>query len=460
MFGSFFGEYDKTRTVGDHVDGGTSRFDRRGVIYQAVCANCGKPTFFPTTTGSWSPGNPAQTGAECNEAAIKIAFELSGVISSLRSSINGVIRDSVGCIPLTVDFADTIALGKRYVWSFGDGSADVTTTDPGTSHTYTEIGDYKARVISIDSASCNIADTSYLTIKARNNRAILNYTIAKLPPCESLNYQFTNTSAAPAGSPFKEGDFIWDFGDGTRIQTNDTVLTHAYASPGTYNVSLYLNDTSYCNAPDSLVQQLRVASILVAQFQTPPVGCAPYNATFDNTSLGGQNFAWDFGDGTTSTDPNPTHLYNNVGTFTVKLTATDNLTCNKTDDTSLIINIIKGPQAAFSYSPTEAKINTPYEFTNLSTFAARYKWDFGDGDTLGTTNLLPVTHLYNFSDSFTVCLIAFNTNGCSDTTCQRIKAIVSPLVDVPNAFSPNSDGTNDVITVKGYGISKDELGDL
>ena len=77
---------------------------------------------FPTTTGSWSPGNPAQTGAMCNEAAVKIAFELSGVISSIRTSINGVLRDSTGCIPLTVDFADTIALGKKYVWDFGDGS--------------------------------------------------------------------------------------------------------------------------------------------------------------------------------------------------------------------------------------------------------------------------------------------------------------------------------------------------
>ena len=66
-------------------------------------------------------------------------------------------------------------------------------------------------------------------------------------------------------------------------------ITHAFAAPGTYNVKLYLNDTTYCNSPDSLVKQLRVATVLVAQFETPAIGCSPYNAVFNNTSLGGQN---------------------------------------------------------------------------------------------------------------------------------------------------------------------------
>ena len=127
LYGTFYGNIDPMQDVGDHVDGGTSRYDKEGVIYEAMCANCNLAGQFPTTPGVWSPNNPAQTGAKCNEAAVKIAFELAGVGSGLRSSIRGIIRDTSGCVPLTVDFTDTIGTGKKFIWHFSDGSPDTTT---------------------------------------------------------------------------------------------------------------------------------------------------------------------------------------------------------------------------------------------------------------------------------------------------------------------------------------------
>jgi gliding motility-associated-like protein len=457
LYGTFFGQ---TGGFADHVDGGTSRFDQNGVIYQGVCANCGGTGTFPTTTGAWSTIKPS--GAFCNLGMIKVAMNLAGVGSDVESAIDGVPRDTAGCVPLTVDFTDQVRNAESYIWDFGDGSPQVGPLPAATgytqSHTFNSVGTYQVMLIAIDPATCNVRDTSYINIRVGDLRAILDFNAQKIGPCTSFQYQFNNTSLAPPSRPFTDTSFVWDFGDGspTVVSGLTPAVTHTFPAPGTYNVILTLKDTAYCNNPDSDTLQLNVAANVDARFETPSTGCVPYTAVFDNTSVAGQTWLWDFGDGNTSTAFEPTHTYNTPGTYTVTLTATDPNTCNVTDTETKTITVYSIPVADFTYTPFPNPVeNTPHFFTNNSSpDAVLFKWDFGDGDTLRTTSRAVVEHQYNATGTFNACLIAFNVAGCSDTLCRQVETLITPVVDVPNAFTPQSGDINSKVMVRGFGIAK------
>lgn len=464
LYGSFFGQVEKyvsqdEQSLGDHVDGGTSRFDQQGVIYEAICANCGGVAKFPTTPGSAFPNNGALSpfnGAGCNEAGIKIAFNFAGVAAGLKVVTHGR-GDSVGCVPLNATLSDTIRNAKSYIWNFGDGTI-VATTNYTEQHTYNNVGTYLVTLIAIDSNSCNVADTVTHTIVVGNNPASINFDYSKVPPCTSMSYILTNLSTAPAAYPFSDTAFNWSFGDGT-TEIGDPVgkqPTHSYPAPGPYKVTLTLADTTYCNSPMDTLKILYVAQNVKAAFTTPALGCAPYNAVFTNTSIAGQTFYWNFGDGSPidSVDISPTHLYENIGTYTITLVAVDSATCNIMDSTSFTITVQGKPTAGFTYSPEPPQPpNTPTVFTDASSPSVKYQWFFGDGTSETKTEPDTVVHQYNKTDTFQVCLVVTNASGCTDTACQLIPAVVNPLLDVPNAFTPGRFGVDAVIKVVGFGIT-------
>jgi gliding motility-associated-like protein len=460
LFGSHYGESNASpNSIGDHVDGGTSRFDANGVIYQAVCSckpSSGQTTFFPTTPGVWSISNRSQS---CNEAVMKIELNFAGVGATIQASINGEI-DTVGCVPLRVDFIDTLAKGKTYIWDYGDPASPKTDTtfapNNSTFHIFNNVGTYRVRVIAIDSSTCNITDTAFVTVKVGNNEVTPNFNFLKLDSCTSLRYLFTNTTTAVL-PVYTNQSFTWDFGDGSpRVTTGFGPIIHTFPAVGSYNVRLVVTDSNFCNAPDSVTSRVSINPNVKAIFSTPNRGCVPYTPVFKNESLGGLQWLWDFGDGTTSTDFEPVHTYTQVGSYNVRLIAYDSTTCNKVDTSAFFtITVYPIPTANFTWSPNPPIENTIIQFTNTSIGATRYLWDFGDGAT--STEVNP-GHLFNKTDTFNVSLVAFNDADCADTIIQPVRTLIFPLIAVPNAFTPgrfaSGSYNNGIIKVEGFGIAK------
>lgn len=218
IYATFFG----AGTLSEHVDGGTSRFDKKGIVYQAVCAGCGNSNAFPTTTGAWSQTNP---GPNCNLGVIK--FDMSKPFSDIQLTSPPYV-----CVPGTIRFGNQ-SRGTDFFWDFGDGN---TSTDFEPVHTYNDTGTFEVMLVVSDSALCVTTDTSYVTIRG-------------VPPPEA---------EIIAISSICEGDSVQLFGKGGTSRkwsppyglSNDTVAS-PMASPDTSTTYMLVvqdscsSDTAY-----------------------------------------------------------------------------------------------------------------------------------------------------------------------------------------------------------------------
>ena len=154
-YATFFGELHQnggsTFGGGDHVDGGTSRFDRLATLYQSVCASCGGTNRFPTSAGAWSDSNRA---SNCNNAVFR--FEVTDDFP-----VAEFIPPEAGCAPYTIHFNNT-GRGTSYHWDFGDGT---TSTQRSPTHTYSAAGIYTITLVAAMPGGCSEADTQRHTVQ-------------------------------------------------------------------------------------------------------------------------------------------------------------------------------------------------------------------------------------------------------------------------------------------------------
>ena len=174
---------------------------------------------------------------------------------------------------------------------------------------------------------------------------------------------------------------------------------------------------------------------LAADFSgSPTTGCAGMTVNFSDLSTGTNinGWSWTFGDGGTSTAQNPNHTYNTPGNYTVSLTVSSSSQgCDDTATRTNYITVNGGPTASFTGSPTSGTEPLTVNFTNTSTDAASYSWNFGDG---GTSTAQDPSHIYNTAGTYTVTLTATNACG-SDQEVKTNYITVNPCILPVAAFS-------------------------
>lgn len=154
IYATYFGEDG----VGDHVDGGTSRFDKNGIVYQAVCASCGGFNSFPTTIGAYSNSN---NSSNCNMAGFKFKFDLDAI------QIITILANT-SCTTDSVEFSYTSTQPATSVlWDFGDGQ---TASNETPVHRYISEGNYLVKLTIGNSINCNVTDSASILINVRLNK--------------------------------------------------------------------------------------------------------------------------------------------------------------------------------------------------------------------------------------------------------------------------------------------------
>ena len=440
LYATYYGRFSNILGFGEHVDGGTSRFDKNGVIYQAICANCGGPgsPAFPTTPGSWAT---TVGSGNCNLAALKINFELSPPVA-LPSP------DTAGCAPMTVHFQNNTINAVSYLWDFDDGTQS-TEADP--THTFLTPGTYNVMLVAYNPVTCRVTDTSWITVVASTGGIQAGFTHQLLDSCGPFTAQFTNTSIPNTPAAVQ---YTWNFGDGTTFNGANPGI-HSFPDTGTYVVTVHMTDSTACFPVDSFSAVLHFSNKLIdAQMLGPDTLCVGDTARFNGDAVNGLHYQWQFGDGSNSTTQNPLHVYTTAGVRTVTLVASNPTACNGADTVTKTLYVAPLPVADFSFTPITPEPNMPTVFQNLSTGAVSYVWDFGDGS--GSNEEHP-RHQYLRTGTYRTCLTATSRLGCKDRICKDVPAAVVPLADVPTAFSPNGDGNNDVLYVRGGAIVTMEL---
>lgn len=321
-----------------------------------------------------------------------------------KPTVDFIVPNASGCFPLRVNFTDLSSGGSAAItnwdWDFGDGALS---TAQSPFHIYNVAGNYTVTLKVTNSGGCSkvVSRPNYIQVSPGVTVNFSNSAPQLCKPPETIT--FTNLSTGPGVLTYQ-----WDFGDGgTSFAASPP---HTYLTGGSFTVSLITQSSSGCVDTLTKVADIVIRDV-VSDFSGPSTICQGVTANFINTSVPASvSSLWDFGDATFSGVTNPAKIYTAPGIYSIKL-KNNYGTC--ADSVTKQITVLGLPTPNFT-APKVTDCNVPFtaNFSDLSTGAIGWNWDFGDG---GTSNLQNPSHTYTTLGNYTVKLIVTNVNGCSDS---------------------------------------------
>ena len=364
-----------------------------------------------------------------------------GCVDTLTNTVNIYPTPSAGfistanCFVDSVVFTDTsfVNIGSitNWNWDFGDGNSD---TIQNPINFYPGPGSYDVTLIVTSAGGCI---DSIVVATAVNPNPVADFTY--ILNCMNQPVVFNDASSISSGSIT---NWEWDFGN---------TLTSTIQNPNTnfpddisYDVELIVTSDSGC--VDTVIQSIIPYSLPITDFDAAGL-CLEDGTQFNDLStINGSSIVgweWDFGNGNQATEQSPEYFYSTSGTYAVTFITESAQGCVDTLQQAITVN--PSPTAAFTMSPLIVELFENVVFTDQSTSAITWDWNFGDGT--GTDASQNPEYSYLDTGLFVTELIIENQYGCPDTATGELIVVMTPIV--PAGFSPDGNGENDILYVLG-----------
>ncbi|WP_207492411.1 PKD domain-containing protein [Aridibaculum aurantiacum] len=415
-------------------------------------ASCQPPTpvsFTNTSTGTgvmsyiwhFGDGNTStQANPVHNYTAVGV-YTVRLIAVSPNGCTDTIVKPNlitVGAVQANFTRPDTVCVGAgaRFTntstptivssyWTFGDGT---NSSENNPQKVYTTPGVYQVKLVN-DFGACRDSITRSIVVVAKPTAS---FTASATNSCQTpFTVTFTNASTGATS-------YRWTFSNGFSSTAQNPTTT--FSQPGNYTITLIARNASGCADTMQVVSMITVSPPRVTAINNLNVrGCIPYTVTpvaNVQSAYPIASYNWDFGDGGTSTDINPSHTYTVPGIYTVKLVVTTSNGCRDSMVVQSAAMVGSKPTANFAAAPLDVCAYVPVYFGDSSTNGPIHEWlwDFGDG---ATSTLQHPNHYYDDTGHFTIRLVVFNY-GCSDTLELRDYVYIRPpIANFDTAFNCN-----------------------